>query len=505
MNIIASTGTLADQSADTYLVFMMTDSLTEDRDDAFHYMNVMTDGQLQTIVNAGEFEGAQESLVVIYPQNNDVSAARIMVVGLGFRDEFTPDVAKRCVAVGMKKARGAKSKSIATQLLGIERDSLAVTDSARAIAEGALLGLYQYHGQKTTAAPEDIIETLIIAVDDQNLSEIETGIATGIAFAEGAKLTRDLVNLPPNICTPDYMGRAAIEMAEQVGLNCDVLGKQQMEALKMGAHLAVARGSDTPPRFIVMEHNADKSADYKTVVLIGKGVTFDTGGYSLKSRDGMVTMKGDMGGGGAVIGAMKTIAMLKLPIYVVGLVPAADNRVSGDAYLPQEVITASNGKTIEIISTDAEGRLLLADALVYAKRFEPDVVIDIATLTGSSMVALGGQASSLFCTDDGVAQQLQDAGETMRERVWRMPLYEEYFKAIESDTADMRNSAGRTSGVGSAAIFLKQFVEFESWAHIDMAGLGSNAPAQNNPYVTGKTATGYGARLMSEFVKQLSS
>lgn len=503
MDIIASTGTLADQSVDTYLVFVMRDSLAEDRDDTFHDMNAMTGGQLQTIVNAGEFEGEQESVLVIYLQNKDVSAARMIVVGLGSRDRFTPDVAKRCVAVGMQKARGAKSKSIATQL--IERDSLTVIDSARAIAEGALLGLYQYHGQKTTAAPEDIIETLMITVDEQNLSEVEAGIATGIAFAEGAKLTRDLVNLPPNICTPDYMGRAAIEMAEQVGLNCDVLGKQQMEALKMGAHLAVARGSDTPPRFIVMEHNADKSADYQTVVLIGKGVTFDTGGYSLKSRDGMVTMKGDMGGGGAVIGAMKTIAMLKLPIHVVGLVPAADNRVSGDAYLPQEVITASNGKTIEIISTDAEGRLLLADALVYAKRFEPDVVIDIATLTGSSMVALGGQASSLFCTDDDIAHQLQDAGETMRERVWRMPLYEEYFKAIESDTADMRNSAGRTSGVGSAAIFLKQFVEFESWAHIDMAGLGSNAPAQNNPYVTGKTATGYGARLMSEFVRQLSS
>lgn len=504
MNIISSIGTILGQQTDTYLIFMMQDSFDNIQDSAIQQLNDAIDGQLKAIVEAGDFIGKRESTLVLYPQSSNIIAKRVIVVGLGEVENFTPDIAKRCIAVGMKKARELKSEEIATIALGTERSNWDAIESARIVTEGALLGLYRYHGQKSDDAPQSSITTIKIATTDNDHSKIEEGIKLGEAFAEGSILTRNLVNLPPNICTPDYMGQQARAMADQVGLSVDVLGKQQMQALKMGALLAVSRGSDTPPRFIVMEHNADKSSEYQTVVLIGKGVTFDTGGYSLKTRDGMIGMKGDMGGGGAVIGAMKTIAMLDFPIHVVGLVPTADNRVSGNAYLPQEVITASNGKTIEIISTDAEGRLLLADALVYAKRFEPSAVIDIATLTGSSLVALGAQASSLFCTDDDLAESLRQVGEATGERVWRMPLYKEYFKTIESDTADMRNSAGRTSGVGSSAIFLKQFVEFGAWAHIDMAGLGSNAPQQKNPYVPGKTATGYGARLLAEYVMNLA-
>jgi leucyl aminopeptidase len=504
MKIISNTGTLLEQQADTYLIFMMKDNFENTRENATHQLDDAIGGQLKTIVEAGDFIGKQDSTLVLYPQSSDIIAKRIIVVGLGMVENFTADIAKRCVAVGMKKARELKAEEIATVTLGTGHGNWDAVESARIVTEGALLGLYQYHGQKSDDAPSNSIKTIKIATADHDRSKIEDGIKLGEAFAEGSILTRNLVNLPPNICTPDYMGQQARAMADQVGLKVDVLGEQQMQALKMGALLAVSRGSDTPPRFIIMEHNADKSSEYRTVVLIGKGVTFDTGGYSLKTCDGMVGMKGDMGGGGAVIGAMKTIAMLDLPIHVVGLVPTADNRVSGNAYLPQEVITASNGKTIEIISTDAEGRLLLADALVYAKRFEPSAVIDIATLTGSSLVALGAQASSLFCTDDDLAESLRQVGEAIGERVWRMPLYKEYFKTIESDTADMRNSAGRMSGVGSSAIFLKQFVDFDAWAHVDMAGLGSNAPQQKNPYVPGKTATGYGARLLAEYVQQLT-
>ena len=503
MKIVSIQGTLLEQQADTYLIFIMKDSFDDSVENISSHLNDTFIKQFKSIVEAGDFNGEQASTLVLYPQGDDITAKRIIVVGLGAGDKFTADVGKRCVAVGMKKARDLKAELVATVTLKAF-GNLDALDSARCVTEGALLGLYQYHGQKSDNPPENSITAIHIMANESPMAEIEAGIRLGKAFAEGTILTRDLVNLPPNICTPDYMGQQASKMGEQVGLRVEVLGKQQMQALKMGALLAVARGSDTPPRFIIMEHNADKASEYQTIVLIGKGVTFDTGGYSLKSRDSMVTMKGDMGGGGAVIGAMKTIAMLDLPIHVVGLVPSADNRVSGDAYLPQEVIRASNGKTIEIISTDAEGRLLLADALVYAKRFTPDAVIDIATLTGSSVIALGTQASSLFCTDDSLAEGLRQVGEGMRERVWRMPLYDEYFKAIESDTADMRNSAGATSGVGSAAIFLKQFVDFDIWAHIDMAGLGSNAPQQDNPYIPGKTATGYGARLLAEYVRQLT-
>jgi leucyl aminopeptidase len=268
----------------------------------------------------------------------------------------------------------------------------------------------------------------------------------------------------------------------------------------MGALLAVAQGSETPPCFIIMEHNADRAQELDTLVLVGKGVTFDTGGYSLKPKDSMIGMKADMGGGAAVIGAMQTVALLDLPLHVVGLVPAADNMISGRAYRPQDVIRASNGKTIEIISTDAEGRMLLADALVYARRHDPAAVVDIATLTGSCVVALGHAAAGLFSTDDELRDLLMASGEAAQERVWPLPLYPEYAKALESDTADMKNSGGR-NGVGTSAMFLKNFVDYPKWAHIDMAGM-SLSTGGDVAYIPAKGATGYGSRLLAGFVDQ---
>jgi leucyl aminopeptidase len=235
-------------------------------------------------------------------------------------------------------------------------------------------------------------------------------------------------------------------------------------------------------------------------VLVGKGVTFDTGGYSIKTAEGMLGMKADMSGAAAVIGAMQTISMLNIPLHVVGLAPAAENMISSGAFRPQDVITASNGKTIEIISTDAEGRLLLADALVYAKRYNPKAVVDIATLTGACVVALGNAAAGFFCTDDTLRDVLISASDATREKLWQLPLFPEYKKAIESDTADMKNSGGRTSGVGTSAVFLQQFIDYPAWAHIDMAGVMLDTP--DNPYVPSKGSSGYGARLLAEFVRQ---
>jgi leucyl aminopeptidase len=267
----------------------------------------------------------------------------------------------------------------------------------------------------------------------------------------------------------------------------------------MGALLAVARGSDTPPRFIILQHNGERADELDSIVLIGKGITFDTGGYNLKSGEGMGSMKVDMAGAAAVIGAMQAIGALGVPLHVVGLAPAADNMISGHAYRPQEVITASNGVTIEIISTDAEGRMLLADALVYAARFKPAAVVDIATLTGACAVALGGVAAGLFSTDDGLRDALLAAADATAEKLWPLPLFPEYEKTLESQTADIKNSGRRGSGVGSSATFLKHFVSYPAWAHIDMAGLA--VEAKDNPYVPGKGATGFGARLLTEFVR----
>jgi leucyl aminopeptidase len=371
---------------------------------------------------------------------------------------------------------------------------------AQAVSEGALLGLYAYRGQKSGPNPEVFPEHLdLIIQDDKELSEAQQGVSAGQAIAAGVSLTRDLVNLPPNICTPLYMAETAAKTAETVGLRYEALNREQMERLGMGALLGVARGSDTPPRLIILEHNAGRADELATIVLVGKGVTFDTGGYNLKSAESMSRMKGDMAGAGAVIGAMHTIGGLGLPLHVVGLAPASDNMISGHAYRPQEVVTASNGTTIEIISTDAEGRMLLADALVYASRFNPSAVVDIATLTGTCAAALGRIAAGLFSTDDALRESLLAAADATDEKLWPLPLFPEYEKAIESDTADIKNSGGRTGGIGASAMFLKHFVDYPAWAHIDMAGLGFEA--QDNPYVPGKGATGYGVRLLTEFVR----
>jgi leucyl aminopeptidase len=280
-----------------------------------------------------------------------------------------------------------------------------------------------------------------------------------------------------------------------------------MESLNMGALLGVAQGSETPPRFIVLEHNAERAGELDSVVLVGKGVTFDTGGYSLKPKEGMKGMKTDMAGAAAVIGTMLAIGKLaqigalSTDLHVVGLAPASDNMISGRAYRPEEVVTASNGVTIEINSTDAEGRMLLADALVYAERYKPAAVVDVATLTGACVIALGrGMAAGLFSTDDALRDRLLAASTATAERLWPMPLYPEYEKDLESQTADIRNNGQRYGGVGSSAMFLKHFVSYPAWAHVDMAGMA--AEARDTPYIPGKGATGFGVRLLTEFVRR---
>lgn len=486
---------LVETDADTILVFM-----TEDKQDigGTETINQKLDGLIDELVTNGDFTGKAEQVSVVYPRTA-LTANRVIIVGLGQSTDITVDRLRRAAAVGIKKARDLNAKRVSTTLV----NTLNKQDIAQAITEGALLGLYTYHGQKSEAAPADTPDVLeILLTKEDDLAESETGLARGRAFAKGANLTRDLVNLPPNICTPDYIAQRAKDMAKAAGLKCEILEEQQIKALKMGALLAVAQGSDTPPRFIILEHNADKANELETVVLVGKGVTFDTGGYSLKTRDGMIGMKADMGGGAAVIGAMRAIAGLNVPLHVVGLVPSADNMVNGHAYRPQEVVTASNGKTIEIISTDAEGRMLLADALVYAKRYNPAAVVDIATLTGSCVVALGSAAAGLFSIDDTLRDNLMQAADTTHERIWPLPLYPEYDEAIQSQTADIQNTGGQAKGVGTSAAFLRHFVDYPAWAHIDMAGLVSDL--EGSPYLP-KGASGYGARLLAQFTQAWSN
>ena len=492
MDIKAIGGDLAQIEADALLVYVVESGQLAGQakavDDALK-------GAIGEVIASGDLTGKSGETLVLYTRGA-IPAKRVIVVGLGDEAKITLDTVRRTVATGLLKARDLKIKRVASGLAEGKFDSSA---TAQAMTEGALLGLYQYHGQKSSDAPQDLPENLDLVVSDVDTAN--SGITTGKAFAAGTNLTRTLVNLPPNIVTPSYLAEQAVTMCKEVGLSCTVLEKAQMQALKMGALLGVAQGSDAPPRFIIMEHNAAKKDEYDTVVLVGKGVTFDTGGYSIKTGDGMVGMKADMAGGAAVIGAMRTVAELNVSLHVVGLVPAADNMISGKAYRPQEVLTASNGKTIEIISTDAEGRLLLADALVYAQRYKPAAVVDIATLTGSMIVALGHATTGFYSNDDTVSERLSKAGEVTQERTWRLPIYEEYGESLKSDTADTKNSGGRAGGAASAAHFLTHFIDY-NWAHIDMAGMLDNDG--KNPYLPKHSARGYGARLLAEFVRQWS-
>lgn len=498
MDVRVVAGRASDQMVDALILFRAEGAQL--RNEAQSIDEALS-GAISDVIESGDFSGKADQVAVLYPRGS-IPAQRVILVGLGDSPNFTMDSLRRAAAQGAQKARDLNAKTVAA----VTVEELPLAQSPEAIAEGAQLGLYDYHGQKTSDAPTELPETLTLVVSgEQTIDEAQSGVSAGVAIAEGTSLTRDLVNLPPNICTPSYLAQTAQEIGQAVGLKVEVLGREQMEALKMGALLGVAQGSETPPQFIIMEHNADKAGQADTIVLVGKGVTFDTGGYNLKSGDSMGGMKADMGGGGAVIGAMQAIGALDLPLHVVGLVPTSDNMISGKAYRPQEVLTASNGVTIEIISTDAEGRLLLADALVYASRYKPAAVIDIATLTGACVVALGTAAAGLFSNNDTLRDALLAASSRTAEKLWPLPLFPEYDKAIESQTADIKNTGGRRGGVGTSAAFLQHFVDYPAWAHLDIAGVAgieSMPRSDDNAYVPTKGATGYGVRLMTDFVRR---
>ncbi len=487
MDIKALQGAIHDQNVDTVIVSLFAE---EQLSNALSTLDSLLSGAISNLIETGDFTGKEKQISVIYPRGG-IAAKRIILVGLGQKDSATPEKLRRAAAYAIQKANDLKAVEIISTVHGF--GNLEVR--SQLITEASLLALYQY---KEKNIPTVKTMSLIVS-DERDLEAVQRGINLGVAYAQGTCTARDMVNLPPNICTPAYMAEMAEDLAKETGLRIEVLERQQMKALKMGALLAVAQGSDAAPRFIILEHNHEKAKELDTLVLVGKGVTFDTGGYSLKTRDGMVGMKADMAGGAAVIGAMQAIALLDVPLHVVGLIPASDNMVSSTAYRPQEVVTASNGVTIEIISTDAEGRMLLADALVFANRYKPDAVVDIATLTGSAVIALGGQAAALFVTDDRLHDTLLKAAETTHERLWQLPMYSEYNKTLESETADTKNSGGRYGGASIAAAFLQNFVDYPAWAHIDMAGLAHSA--KNIPYAT-KGATGFGVRLLTEFVRQ---
>ena len=366
------------------------------------------------------------------------------------------------------------------------------------MAEASLLAAYRFDEYRSQPRPQPLAKLRIVEFDATKLKEARRGVRRGRALAEATCLARDLVNHPGDEVTPAYLARTARRLAKTHDLRCRVFSAKGLAQLGMGALLAVGQGSANKPRFIVLEHGPHKG---EPLVFVGKGITFDSGGLSLKTVEGIRTMKTDMSGAAAVLGAMQAVAALGLKRRVVGLIAAAENMPSSTAFRPDDVLRTLAGKTIEIVSTDAEGRLVLADALAYATRYEPAAVVDLATLTGACVTALGHHASGLFANDDDLASRLLAAGEQTGERLWRLPLWPEYRDQIDSDIADMKNSGGRPAGASTAAALLAEFAPY-SWAHLDIAGTAWCEKAQ--PYVP-RGGVGIGVRLLTQLALDWSS
>lgn len=474
-------------------------------------------GAISHLIRLGDFKGKLNELNVIYTHGL-IPTPRVILVGLGKQNEFDADAARHASATAVRKARDLGCKRVATIAHGAGIGGMNPREAAQATVEGAALGVYQHLENKSQAKDQQHIDELILLTADvAQLDELIAGASAGEIIAHAVNTARTLSNRPPNLLYPASFAEFAQQMALRVGLRCEIFDENEISERKMGGILAVAQGSARPPRFVVLEHlpkssngRANGSASHESVqpiVLVGKGVTFDTGGISIKPSEGMEAMKGDMSGAAAVIAAMQAIAELNLPRRVIGLVPMVENMPSDRAYRPGDVITMMSGLTVEIISTDAEGRMILADALHYAKRFIPRGVVDIATLTGSCVIALGeGVAAGVFASDDNWAGALLKASAVTSERIWRMPLYKDYGNSIKSDTADIKNSGGRYGGVGTSAWFLRRFTEGEDgepaypWAHIDMAAMDSSDKTDGYRVRGG---SGFGVRLFVELAKSL--
>ncbi len=354
---------------------------------------------------------------------------------------------------------------------------------------------YTYSHTKKTTSKEFSVKRLTVISSQMDKGEIKDALARGSAIGEGCKLAKDLGNLPPNICTPSFLASKSKSLGRQKNVSVSVLGRKEMEKLGMGSLLSVSNGSYEPPQLVIIKYSGGRKSQ-RPVVLVGKGITFDTGGISLKPSSGMDEMKYDMSGAGSVIGTMQAVAKMELPMNVIALIPASENMPGGGATKPSDIVTSMSGKTIEILNTDAEGRLVLCDALTYASRFNPSAVIDVATLTGACVVALGHVATGLFSNNEVLADDIEQAGHESWDRVWRLPTWPEYHEQLESNFADMANIGGRGAGSVTAACFLEKFATFP-WAHLDIAGTAWNSGKS-------KGSTGRPVPLLCEYLMKKS-
>ena len=427
-------------------------------------------GYLSAILRRGDMEGKSGATLLLHGVPG-IGADRVLLVGLGKEAEFGEKSYRDAVAATVRalKDRGIRDVLVTLGELPVARRNAAWRTRQAVLAiRDALYRSDQLKSKKDGAQPA--LAGVAFLVESKDVRSAGAGLAQGVAIAQGMDLTRELGNLPANVCTPSYLAQQAQKLARECKLKCEVLDRARMEKLGMGSLLSVARGSHQPPHFIVLQYQGGK-AKAKPIVLVGKGITFDTGGISLKPGAEMDEMKYDMSGAASVLGTFRALVAMKLPLNVIGLIPSTENMPGGGVTRSGDIVTSMSGQTIEILNTDAEGRLILCDALTYAERFDPDCVVDVATLTGACVIALGAVASGLMANNDGLAAELLEAGQTSGDRAWQLPLWDDYQEMLKSNFADIPNISGsRAAGTITGACFLARFTKKYRWAHLDIAG-----------------------------------
>jgi leucyl aminopeptidase len=430
----------------------------------------VTDGAVTRLLESGDLEG-KKGQILLQHHVSGVASQRIMLVGCGKQEEFDAEAFRAATARTAIQLNKTASKSAVVTMAEVDVAGQDHNWKLRHLTEALEAGRYLFDKMKSKpSTAKRLLESVIYPLaDDSGDTLADRAIGQGKAIAAGAALAKDLGNLPGNVCTPTYLADEAIRLAKEFGMKSTVLEEKDMEQLGMGALLSVSRGSRQPAKLIVIEYLGGNKGE-APVALVGKGLTFDAGGISIKPSANMDEMKYDMCGGASVLGTLRAVGELKLPINIVGIIPSSENLPDGNANKPGDIVTSMSGQTIEILNTDAEGRLILCDALTYSQRFEPATVIDIATLTGACVVALGAHASGVLGNDDNLVQEVLAAGEYACDRAWQLPLWDPYQKQLDSNFADMANIGGREAGTITAACFLSRYTKELKWAHLDIAG-----------------------------------
>ncbi len=470
-------------------------------------LDAATSSQLAAARARGDFSCKEGQTFLVYPDAAGGGPERILLVGAGKGESLTPERLRRVAGTAAKQAAKLRVERFAVFLPGdlLAGASISREDAARALVEGGVLGAYAFTEMKSPPEsgepPVEVAEMVLLVETEDAAETLGEAARTAEIVARAERLARDLGNLPGNVVTPTYLAETAERIGRERGMRVTVLGPRELEAEGMRALLAVSAGSNQEPRLIVMEHRGGAEGD-PPLAIVGKGVTFDSGGISIKPAASMEEMKFDMSGAGATIAALQAIAELGLPVNVVGIVPATENLLSGSSMRPGDIVRTHLGKTVEIVNTDAEGRLILADALSYARRFAPAAVVDAATLTGACVVALGHVATAVFGNDEGLAAELLAAADRTGARAWQLPMFEEYRELIRSEYADIKNSGGRPAGSVTAAWFLREFAGSIPWVHLDIAG---TAYGEGKLSYQTRGSTGVPTRIFVEWVRARSA